>query len=94
MKSLKQYLTESKSIKQQVIDMLGFEPMFIDKQTYGYRVSLGTYKTDVEKDRIIKSFSKIIKDNSLEIRTNRFDMHSANGSKHVDVIIPFDRIEK
>lgn len=94
MNSFKKFLVEAKSIKQQVIDMLGFEPLFIDKQTHGYRVSLGTYKTDAEKDKIIKSFSKIIKDNGLVIRTNRFDMHSANGSKHVDAIIPFDRIEK
>lgn len=93
MKSLKQYLTESKSIKQQVIDMLGFEPMFIDKQTHGYRVSLGKYKTDAEKDKILNKFNKQIRNNNLDVRTNRIDSQGFS-SKHVDVIIPFDRIEK
>ena len=67
--------------------------MFIDKQTHGYRVSLGKYKTDSEKDKILNKFNKQIKDNNLEVRTNRIDSQGFN-SKHVDIIIPFNRIEK
>ena len=93
MLNYKKFLFESKTIKQQVVDMLGFEPMFIDKQTHGYRVSLGTYETDSERDKIIKKFDKQIKDNNLTVRTNRIDSRGYS-SKHVDVIIPFDRIER
>jgi hypothetical protein len=90
-KHLKEYLAESKkTIKQQIKDMLGFEPVFIDKQAKGYRVSLGKYRTDKEKDAIIKSFSKEIKDNNLIIRTGRAGFCGS----YVDAVIPFDRIEK
>lgn len=91
--SSKNNTEKPKTIASQVRNMLGFNPMFIDKQANGYRVSLGTFSNNREKNKLLKQYQDIIDDNNLTVRDKRKNMRDFN-SNHLDVIIPFNKINQ